>query len=364
MNHTDKILIVGGYGHVGRRLAAELARYYPEQVIVAGRDLEKAAALANLLGKGVQPLRLDINDPAEVDASLDEVELVINCIDQPEPTLLRSTVRRGLKYLDITADMDYWRKAMALQDEARMHGGSALLGAGLLPGIANVMARAAVARAGKVESLNTAVLLSLGDSFGPAALDYMLAAASEPFTVMEDGRERTVKNFTDGKPVDFPAPIGGRTVYRFALPDQIFYPHTLNTPAAATRFALDPPWMTALMALLAKVGFLSLLRIKGLRRAVTRLFDWMQQNYRGNETYALHVCAQGNGSSACTSLVGANESTATALGAALMARMLIEGEIDKPGVWLPEQVIEPEPFFKKLKGRGLHVEGIFTPEPV
>ncbi len=49
------------------------------------------------------------------------------------------------------------------------------------------MARAGAERAGGAESVRTALLLSLGDSFGSAALDYMLAAAAEPFVVVEAG---------------------------------------------------------------------------------------------------------------------------------------------------------------------------------
>jgi saccharopine dehydrogenase (NAD+, L-lysine forming) len=44
------ILIVGGYGVVGARIAGDLAPDYPDQVIVAGRNLERAQAAAAALG--------------------------------------------------------------------------------------------------------------------------------------------------------------------------------------------------------------------------------------------------------------------------------------------------------------------------
>jgi saccharopine dehydrogenase-like NADP-dependent oxidoreductase len=37
------ILIVGGYGVVGRRSAVELSADYPDQVTIAGRDGAKSA---------------------------------------------------------------------------------------------------------------------------------------------------------------------------------------------------------------------------------------------------------------------------------------------------------------------------------
>jgi saccharopine dehydrogenase-like NADP-dependent oxidoreductase len=44
------VLIAGGYGVVGQRIAAQLASDY--RVIVAGRDREQAAATAAAIGHG------------------------------------------------------------------------------------------------------------------------------------------------------------------------------------------------------------------------------------------------------------------------------------------------------------------------
>lgn len=324
-------------------------------MIAAGRDIERAGALAERLGNGVGAARLDVNTSETVEAVLGDAGLVVNCIDQAEPHLLRAVIRRGLAYADITARIAFWRAALALDGEARKSGARILLGAGLLPGISNVLARAGAERVGAVERVDTAVLLSMGDSFGAAALDYMLTTASVPFVVMEDGRERVVGNFTDGRRVEFPPPMGQRTVYRFALREQCFYPRTLGARSAATRLALDPPWVTALCAGLMRLGLAPALRQAGFRHAVVRLFDVLRGAYRRQDTYALTVEGQGTQGKACLGLVGESESNATALSAALMARALYEGDVGQPGVWLPEQVIRPAPFIQDLAKRGLHV---------
>ena len=54
------ILISGGYGTVGRRVAADLAPDYPGRLVVAGRSAEKAAQLAIEVGHGVRGRRLDV----------------------------------------------------------------------------------------------------------------------------------------------------------------------------------------------------------------------------------------------------------------------------------------------------------------
>jgi NAD(P)-dependent dehydrogenase (short-subunit alcohol dehydrogenase family) len=58
---TD-ILITGGYGTVGRRVAADLAPDYPGHVIAAGWSAEEAAQLAVDRGHGVRDRQVDVGD--------------------------------------------------------------------------------------------------------------------------------------------------------------------------------------------------------------------------------------------------------------------------------------------------------------
>jgi hypothetical protein len=43
MTAKSDILIAGGYGMVGRKMAANLAQDYPNQVVIAGRNVETAS---------------------------------------------------------------------------------------------------------------------------------------------------------------------------------------------------------------------------------------------------------------------------------------------------------------------------------
>jgi saccharopine dehydrogenase (NAD+, L-lysine forming) len=94
LNHRD-ILIVGGYGVVGRRIASELGPDYPGRVVVAGRSRARAEEAATAIGHGVRGRSIDITVPSSIAASLDGVGVVISCIDQPGRTLLWAAVERG-----------------------------------------------------------------------------------------------------------------------------------------------------------------------------------------------------------------------------------------------------------------------------
>ncbi|MFU8770967.1 MAG: KR domain-containing protein [Anaerolineales bacterium] len=43
MRARKKILIVGGYGEVGRRISAMLATDYADRLVIAGRNARKAS---------------------------------------------------------------------------------------------------------------------------------------------------------------------------------------------------------------------------------------------------------------------------------------------------------------------------------
>src|SRR5215207_3020333 len=168
------ILITGGYGTVGRRVAADLAPDYPDRVVVAGRNTEKAARLAAELGHGVRGHRVDVGDRGSVEAALGSVGVVMSCIDQPEPHLLRAAIGRGLAYTDIAPHLMTRRPTEAMKAEAAQMGGRIVLGSGLAPGISSLLARLGADRVGAVESVKSNVLLSVGDTYGPASRAYLL----------------------------------------------------------------------------------------------------------------------------------------------------------------------------------------------
>src|SRR5262249_23102296 len=96
------ILIVGGYGVVGSRIAADLALGFPDPVVVAGRNLERANATAAAIGCGVRGRSVDVTVASSIAAALADVSVTVNCIDQPRRGLLWAALGRGLAYTDIT----------------------------------------------------------------------------------------------------------------------------------------------------------------------------------------------------------------------------------------------------------------------
>jgi saccharopine dehydrogenase-like NADP-dependent oxidoreductase len=241
-----------------------------------------------------------------------------------------------------------------MKAEAVRTGARIVLGAGLAPGISSLLARLGADRVGAVESVASNVLLSVGDSFGPASRTYLLEEIALPYTVRIDGTELPMRPFAGSARVTFPRPLGKRTAYLFPFSDQVFFPETLGARTALSRLVLEPPWLGTLLAALVRLRVTAVLRRRaGAEERVQRLSAWLQHRYEGRDWYGVVVEVQGARGRVRVGLVGRGQASGTAIGAAAVVRALVEGEVEQPGIWLAEQVIPPEPFLERLAARGL-----------
>jgi saccharopine dehydrogenase-like NADP-dependent oxidoreductase len=290
MTTAQGILVVGGYGVVGRRIARDLAPDYPDAVVIAGRHVDRAGLLALELGHGARARAVDVTQPRSVEEAFDGIATVVSCIDQPEPFLLHNAVERGLGYTDITPHLMTRRPTDAMRETARRSGARIVLGAGLAPGVSSVLARVAVDQLGGVV-------------------------------------ERITSNV----------------------------------------LALDPPWLGRVLSILVRTGITSLLARRSGGGPSQRLIRWLQKRYAGHDWYGPVVEAEGPHGAVRASLAGRGQADITALGAAAIARGLIDGQVAQPGIWLAEQIVPPAQFLEHLAANGvvprLESVGHHTAEP-
>ncbi len=341
----EKILIVGGYGEVGRRLATQLEAKAPDRVILAGRHPEQA--------RGLPARRIDLDDPESIEQALDGVAVVVACVRQREPHLLRAAVRRGLAYTSIAPPWMTWTETGPLRVEAQRSGARIILAAGLEPGITSVLVRAAADRlGGAVETIESALLLSLGDAYGADSMGFILEEVAEPYSIVVDGLTQPMHAFERSKVVVFPDPVGSRRAYTMPFRDQLYYPATVGAKTAIARIALDPPWLAGIVAALLRVGLRRVLR-RGGHDAVHGGLDALRRRYRDRDRYALVLEVRGGGRVIRWTLVGRRQADATAAGVAAITEALWSREVEAPGVWLAEQVIAPGPFLARLAEQGI-----------
>jgi saccharopine dehydrogenase (NAD+, L-lysine-forming) len=352
--NDQTILVAGGYGVVGQRIAADLASDYT--VIVAGRHIERATAMATAIGHGAIGRQLDVTNDTSISEALDGVATVVSCIDQPRRQLLHASIARGLSYTDITPHLVALGRGVAYDNlgaAARTSGARVVLGTGIVPGISNVMVRALSDALGGTDTILTSLLLSAHDVSGPASLEYFAKELTMPFNVYVNGTDVPTRPFSDPIDVNFPAPFGRRPAYLFPFSDQILYPLTMGAKTIETRLAIEPPRVARFLAFVTRIGAAPLLERAGVRRAFVR-----RGRHRASieqTQFALRVDVRRDGRSTFATLLGPEQAQAAAAGAAATVRELIEGKVPSPGVWMPEQVIEPLRYFSRLTRRGLTV---------
>jgi saccharopine dehydrogenase-like NADP-dependent oxidoreductase len=338
------ILVVGGYGQVGRRIVELLERSRPGRVVAAGRHPDVARGRAT---------RIDVDDASSVDAALDGVSVVIACVRDRESQVLRGAVRRGIAYTSIAPPQLPWAELEPLRAEARRTGARVVLGTGLEPGISSVLARVAADKLGSVDTIETALLLGVGDAYGADSMSFILDEIRRPYTVVEAGRAREALAFESSAVVEFPAPVGRRRAYSMAFTDQLYYPYTLGAKTALARLALDPPWLGAAIAELMRLGGRAWLGGSSGQARTRRLSEMLRHRYEGDDRFALVVDARASDRVVRATLVGRRQADATAIGASAFVEALDAREVTEPGVWLGEQVIPPTPFLERLATRGI-----------
>ncbi|ATE53559.1 saccharopine dehydrogenase NADP-binding domain-containing protein [Actinosynnema pretiosum] len=291
-----RVLVLGGYGAVGRHAVAELAGRH--EVVVAGRDLARASAAPGATG-----VRVDLRDADDVRRAVAGADVVLMCAETANAAVARAAAEAGAHYLDVSAS------AGVLASIEEPTGTTALLSVGLAPGVTNLLARWCVAATGARE-VEIGVLLGGGERHGAAAVEWTAAG---------------VAGMGGAWRARFPEPFGERRVRGFPFSDQVTLPTTLPVDRVRTGLCLDSRLATALLPAVRWLGPLaSSVRLGGDGFAVVASAGGMTCSFSGN-----------------------GQSRATGVIAAALVELLPTVPV---GRWHVEQVVEPEAFLGALEG--------------
>ncbi|RIV82229.1 hypothetical protein D2V17_15705 [Aurantiacibacter xanthus] len=317
---NDEILIVGGYGHVGLQIATRLQETALAPVRIAGRNRDKLAAAAARLGCRSVPLDLGKRDTWR--PALDGARCVVMCVDQADTSFVAAVLERGLAYVDITANDMFFRRIERLDTIARVNGGRAVLSVGLAPGLTNLLVEAASAGLDTVESARIGILLGLGDTHGPAAIDW------------------TLSNFQKVRPgvfapIMFGNPPRRHPVVPFDFADQHVLRRTLGIADVQTFMTFDTPGISRMM--------FPILRRVAASAVLTRLFKAIMPYARiGSDRTALSVEVHGTKAgkqiTQRKTMEGRKEASITALIAALVVEHILRHGVPA-GIHHIEQIL-------------------------
>jgi saccharopine dehydrogenase (NAD+, L-lysine forming) len=334
----ENILVIGGYGHVGRNVCLELAKDFPGKVIAAGRDLQKAEDFAATTSGAVRARRVDISRDAD-ESLFDDVKLVVVCVPQRRSAFVESCLRTGTHYVDITEIYSFLSRVEPLDDLAESRGATALLSVGLSPGLTNLLAKHCVAQLDSAERAEIYVLVGDGNEHGDTLNELMLDHMGEEIVVPENGSTKRYRPFTDGKETMFPDGIGRHRAYRFEFPEPHVLPRTLGVQRVAHRTCTDSRLTTWMLHALSQVRFWKLLRFPSVKSTMKQVMAAA----KGSDVIALKVVVSGERGGEPMTLeaaaTGHDVNVNTGRFAAIIAEQIFSGEYPA-GVHHADQVFD------------------------
>ncbi len=135
------VLILGGYGNFGKRIAAGLTRR-GVPVRIAGRDQAKALALCQALGDLARPIACDIHRDLEATLASERPSVVIHTCGPYQGSdyaVARACIRAGVHYIDLADARDFVRDFVQLDTKARAAGVTLISGASTVPGLSSAV---------------------------------------------------------------------------------------------------------------------------------------------------------------------------------------------------------------------------------
>ncbi len=340
----NKILIVGGYGQVGRAIAKWLAPLYPGRVAIAGRSLNKAVTAASEIGHNAEGRTLDIFSK-DLGDTLDDVALALVCLDQTDTHFVEHCFLNAIHYIDISANYDFLSRVEKLNKLAKQKHVTAILSVGVAPGLTNLLAARAREKMPGVEQIDILLELGLGDHHGQAALEWMFDNLDAEYEIRQNGQPALVRSFSESLNLALPGQAVERPAYRFNFPDQHIIARTLDIASVSTWIRFDDRISTWLFARFSNAGLARLLRRSWMRKAALWLF---MRVHVGSDICGVAVHAKAETQTLILGLTGRKEAQMTAIAAAETARQVISGQ-HPPGVHHSGQAIALDPIISALK---------------
>lgn len=139
---TGKVLILGGYGNFGKRIARALAGS-GTSVVIAGRDATRAQACAAELPHGLaEAVAFDVrHDLPERLSGIRPAVVVNTCgpFQTSDYSVAETCIDAGAHYIDLADGRDFVTGIAALDSRARGRGVAVISGASTVPGLSSAV---------------------------------------------------------------------------------------------------------------------------------------------------------------------------------------------------------------------------------
>ncbi|MDJ1182882.1 saccharopine dehydrogenase family protein [Roseofilum casamattae] len=356
---SDRILILGGTGRIGRHIALDLRGRIPAKIMLAGRQTP-----ANEKDLPGEFLPLDLEDMQGLRKAIANSRLVIHCagpFHYRDARVLQICIDSGVNYLDISDCRTFTQKALNYAETARSAGVTAIINTGVFPGISNGMVRQG---ADKLDIINTIKLYYGVGGSGGAGLTVMrttFLGLQHPFPAWIDGKWQTIAPYSDrqllNKFTDIPAPFDRIGVYWYDVPETFTFAESFPVQTVVTKFGSAPDFYNYLTGTIARYCPTKWLQNSWAIETLSQISYRMTQisdRFSGIGIFMLaELEGEVNGKPSIYRSQFYHENTAIAAGCGTgsIAEWIWTGKLEKPGVWPVERAITGEQFTEMMRSR-------------
>ena len=224
------VLIVGGTGAFGSRIAELLRRSDAFALVLGGRNRAALDALADAMARDgkARPrvLAIDATTATGAEIAASGAALVINASGPFQGAgygLARAAIAARCHYVDLADGRVFVKDFPALDAAAQAAGVLAISGASSVPGLSSAVVAHVQDRFAAVRTIDIAI--SPGNAFDPgvATVQAVLGGVGQPLRVFHDGNWQTVYGWQGLRRGDFGA-AGRRWLGYVAVPDLDLFP--------------------------------------------------------------------------------------------------------------------------------------------
>jgi hypothetical protein len=360
------ILLLGGYGAVGRHLAPWLLQETDTQLLVAGRNEKKAGQLAAELnhcfgGRRVAAQLADAALSGSLRPALARARMVVVCTPTMEhtPLVAREALAEDIDYLDMHFPARIVPILRQMQSEVESRGRCFITQAGFHPGLLAPLVHFSAPHFTAFRQVSIAMQMRFRfPSLHRSAAELMETVDKEHMQVFADGRWRPGGR-RDFKTFDFGPGFGKRSCAPLDFVEMHDLPRTYGLEQVGC-YAAGFKWFTDHLVFPA-AWFLNRLH-KGLAaRLLSRWFVWGVNTFSSppwGVVLRLDAAGDREGKPCSFSVVLRHPDMyeLTALAVVACLKQYLDGSIARPGVWLMGEVVEPIRIFHDLERMGVRIE--------
>ncbi|MEO6608980.1 MAG: SDR family NAD(P)-dependent oxidoreductase [Aestuariivirga sp.] len=291
-----KVLILGGYGNFGKRIAKALTKK-GVRVIVAGRNREKANRLAcELLPAHTETACFDVTNDLRAQLETLKPAVVINTCGPFQTSnynVANTCIERGVHYIDLADGRAFVAGITALDALAKQHSVSVISGASTVPGLSSAVIEYFKSDFFEIDSLRYGITPGQKAEKGLATTRAIMSYVGKPLKAF-GGSDESVYGWQDIYRQYYPE-LGPRWMANCDIPDLDIFPIRYGIRSIQFSAGLELGFMHLVLWLLSWAVRLGVpINLPKYADAMLKISNWF--NGFGTADGGMHVMLRGRDS--------------------------------------------------------------------